>query len=114
DGELRVTGVNAANAGGRGDEINEADALNPYVKLRQEVHGGDGAAARSEHRVYENHFEALEVGREAFVIEICAQRCLLAFQSNETDAGMRQQLQDRIKHPEPGAENRNQDDLAFQ
>ena len=80
-----MTFLHAADAFGRGDQIDQPDMFRAL--LGQQIERGHGAAAGRQHRINQNDFEAAEVFRETFVVKLRAQRRFFPFEADETDAG---------------------------
>src|SRR5579862_5105903 len=65
--EQWIAGANAADAFGGRDEIDQPDA--PGAQFREQLHGGNSAAAGREHGVDQDYFESAEVAGKALVVE---------------------------------------------
>ena len=75
------------------------------------VDRGGGRVAGREHRVEHDHVALGEVGRELDVVLDRLERLLVAVEADEADARARDQREDAVEHPHPGAQHRADGDL---
>ena len=102
--------AHVANAFRRGDQVHHPHMFDS--QLRQQIHSGDRAAAGGQHRVNQDDLEPAQVRRQTLVVRRCPQCRFLPFQPDESDTGMRDELQDRVQHAQARAQDRHEHDLA--
>ena len=105
-------GAHAPNALRRGDQVDYAHM--PGSQLGQQIQGGHGAAPGGQHGFDQDYLKGFQVRRQALMVGSRPQCGLLPFQPDKAHARVRDELENRIQHPQPGPQNRHQHHLALQ
>ena len=100
----------AARATPSGAAISAASVMSSRAGLAAEPDRVRGRAAGREHRIEHEHAAARQPVRQLEVVGHGPQRLLVAADADEADGRVRQQLERRVEHAEPGAQHRHDRD----
>ena len=104
-GRVRDRRLQVRQAFGRGDDRQEPDP--PGAEIGEALDGHRGRAAGRQHGVEQEDGRAGQVLRHLLVVPARHRRHLVALETEVADLRLRHQLEERVQHPEAGAQHRH-------